>query len=92
MRDALDGFTDTITKKQRNPGGAMAPPSRSVGVLPWLGERGVLTVLLVYCGHGPTLVLTKFVPVTVYVRAVPKTRPSDCCDNCCSHVYSSPNF
>lgn len=30
MRDALDGFTDTITKRQRNPGGAMAPPSRSV--------------------------------------------------------------
>lgn len=26
----LDGFTDTITKRQRNPGGLMAPPSRSV--------------------------------------------------------------
>ncbi|CAB1119363.1 unnamed protein product [Ectocarpus sp. CCAP 1310/34] len=30
LRDTLDGFTDAITKRQRNPGGLMAPPSRSV--------------------------------------------------------------
>lgn len=31
LRDTLDGFTDTITKRQRNPGGLMAPPARTVG-------------------------------------------------------------
>ncbi|CAN0315153.1 unnamed protein product [Ectocarpus fasciculatus] len=30
LRDTLDSFTDAITKRQRNPGGLMAPPSRSV--------------------------------------------------------------
>eukprot|EP00903_Cladosiphon_okamuranus_P020530 g18844.t1 len=30
LRDTLDEFTDAITKRQRNPGGLMAPPSRSV--------------------------------------------------------------
>lgn len=30
LRDMLDDFTDAITKRQRNPGGLMAPPSRSV--------------------------------------------------------------
>lgn len=30
LRDALDYFTDAITKRQRNPGGLMAPPSRTV--------------------------------------------------------------
>lgn len=30
LRETLDEFTDAITKRQRNPGGLMAPPSRSV--------------------------------------------------------------
>ncbi|CAN0156181.1 unnamed protein product [Pylaiella littoralis] len=30
LRDTLDGFTDAVTKRQRNPGGLMAPPARSV--------------------------------------------------------------
>lgn len=32
LRETLDEFTDAITKRQRNPGGLMAPPSRSVRV------------------------------------------------------------
>ncbi|CAN0171262.1 unnamed protein product [Pylaiella littoralis] len=30
LRDTLDGFTDAVTKRQRNLGGLMVPPSRSV--------------------------------------------------------------